>query len=153
MKKSTCLLIGILGLSISSLTLAATQVYKWTDENGVVHYSESPPADAGKVKTTTLTVHGQPVDDDSTPATTPAAAPASSGKPAAKKLTQEQSDAAKAENQAQCDEWKNDISSLNDHGRIRVMGDDGTSKFLSDEEKQKRISDDQESMNKLCGGN
>jgi hypothetical protein len=146
MKKSACLLIGILGLSVSSLALAATQVYKWTDENGIVHYSESPPAD-GKAKTTTLTVHGQPVDDEATPA--PAAAAAGSGQPVAKKKAPA-SDAAVAENKAQCDEWRNDIASLNEHGRVRVMQDDGTSKFLSDDEKQKRVSDDQQSLDRLC---
>ena len=41
----------LLSLALSPLAVAA-QVYKWVDEKGVTHYSESPPPDgkAGKIE-------------------------------------------------------------------------------------------------------
>ena len=44
--------------------LAATEVYRWVDENGVVHFSDTRPAASGK-PVETVTVDGsQPADYD-----------------------------------------------------------------------------------------
>jgi len=47
----TWLCAGMLSLFILfPWSAQATEIYKWTDENGVVHISETPPPDAAKRK-------------------------------------------------------------------------------------------------------
>lgn len=49
MRRSLFTLISLAGL-LSPALLAGATVYKWVDENGVVHYSDQPHADAQKVQ-------------------------------------------------------------------------------------------------------
>src|ERR1700745_1905600 len=46
---------------LCSLALAGATVYRWTDENGVVHYSDQPHANAAKM-------HVNPAPADPAPA-------------------------------------------------------------------------------------
>ncbi|HEY2629408.1 MAG TPA: DUF4124 domain-containing protein [Usitatibacter sp.] len=78
-------LIAFLALASLSLGVAAQQIYKWTDEKGVAHYSENPPPNVKAVKS------GIRAD-------TPAPAPMSPGD-AAKKA---QDDKVAAQHKAAC---------------------------------------------------
>jgi hypothetical protein len=49
MRRPLFTLISPAALLAASLAMAATTIYKWTDENGVVHYSDQPHANAQKV--------------------------------------------------------------------------------------------------------
>jgi hypothetical protein len=61
----------------ASLTLAATTVYKWVDENGVIHYSDQPHANAEKVRVKDPQTYKEsaPLDTSAAAAHTPAGAP------------------------------------------------------------------------------
>ena len=41
--------------------------------------------------------------------------------------------------QENCDNAKANLKTMEDHARIRVMGDDGKFRYLSDEEKQQQL--------------
>jgi len=50
MRRLLFTLIPLIGLAALAATATAATVYKWVDENGVVHYSDQPHADAQKVQ-------------------------------------------------------------------------------------------------------
>jgi hypothetical protein len=50
MRRLLFTLIPLIGLAALAATATAATVYKWVDENGVVHYSDQPHADAKKVQ-------------------------------------------------------------------------------------------------------
>jgi len=57
------LLIFALGIILafgSASVLAQQKVYKWVDEEGVVHFSETPPSDSESVEAETLTTAKSP---------------------------------------------------------------------------------------------
>lgn len=80
--------------ALSVPAVLASQIYKWRDAQGQVHYSESPPAGvpAEKLNVETTSGHSQP------PASTPAAKPAP---PPAKPGNQADNGKGKTESAAQ----------------------------------------------------
>jgi hypothetical protein len=64
-------------LTIASTSGQAQQtVYKWVDEDGVVHFSDAPPDGAGAGETETITTDKAPPVPAAQPVTKPAATPA-----------------------------------------------------------------------------
>ena len=68
-------------LAASLPALAATQVYSWTDANGVKHFSDSPPP--ASVNAQRLKVRGSLTSETQTPAEPPPAAATDPAKPPA----------------------------------------------------------------------
>lgn len=64
------LLLVLLAASLPALA-SSTQVYSWTDANGVKHFSDSPPP--ASVNAQKLKVRGSVTSEDQTPAPAPAA--------------------------------------------------------------------------------
>ena len=60
----------------ASLALAATTVYKWVDEQGVIHYSDQPHANAEKVRVKDPQTYRESAPQDTAAAGTPTAAAA-----------------------------------------------------------------------------
>ena len=59
--KESLTAILIIGLLASSASVSAQQkVYKWVDEEGVVHYSEEPPGESPKAEVETFTTDPAP---------------------------------------------------------------------------------------------
>jgi hypothetical protein len=108
---------------------AVGEVYKWTDENGVVHYTDSPPE--GKPFTT------KEVKAASAPAPAPEAgetpeAPAATGTPPA--------EAAKTPAQRNCDIARKNLENLNAHENITAdRNNDGVQEPLTAEERATEI--------------
>ncbi len=147
---------NITKLTVSAVALLLTvaggnvqaEIYKWTDKQGVQHYSEQPPASSNyeKVK----------------PSYAPAATP-----PAAQPKDQPQSDSKKADpdraeqeqkfkeeaarvRQQNCETVQQRLADLESSPRITIKDTDGTLKRLSDDERQAKITDTQELIKKYC---
>jgi hypothetical protein len=149
-----------LALCLLALT-AWADLYKWTDEDGKVHYSDQPPPSNIK-KTETIKPDKQPA---------PAAAPASNAaKPAAPKSAAElemefrkrrlqaaEAD-AKAQKDAQADEEKkrnckraqDQVSSMQNGGRITRYGPNGEQIFLTDQEIAKELGEAKKAADSWC---
>ena len=137
-----------LTLALCLLALpAAAELYKWTDENGKVHYSDQPPPASVK-KSETIKA---PKPQVAAPApTTPGAKPATGGPKTAaeqemefrkRRLETAEAD-AKAQKEAQaaadkkrtCDQATAQVTALERGGRVTKPGPNGEQNYLSDQE-------------------
>lgn len=118
--------------------LPASGVYKWIDDEGVVHYGAQPPLGA---KTTRMKVSSggsvgaaqsaaEDGKDSEDADSTPAEEPAGNDQQAA----HDPQAAAAA-----CADAKRNLDVLETHGRIRERDNDGNITVLTDEQKQDRI--------------
>jgi hypothetical protein len=124
------------------MPLAHAQVYKWTDPNGTVHYSETPPAEGtkfNKVKTS------GGVDPIAPPApAAPAAAASTAHAPAPAPI------ADTPENRhALCDSLKSNLAALQGSGPVVVQQGD-KSAALDDAQRKERTAIDQGQYQQYC---
>jgi hypothetical protein len=151
MMKPAGLLACVLSLGLCGTAAhAATQVYKWVDNDGTVHYSaEPPPADA-KSKSVMVVHSGIPIDGG-------ASAPASAGTPAATAGSSKGREKANAEdekvaaaNKALCPQWKLELQTLSSVSRLRTSDENGELHYMSEEEKNARVANDQNQIEQYC---
>ncbi|UZE95590.1 DUF4124 domain-containing protein [Alkalimarinus alittae] len=143
MKPRHALLIAsaILTFSLATNHSHATNVYKWTDDNGVIHYGDKRPEGA---KTETLRVESR----SSAPRTSPI------DQLDTIKEQQEKEDLAKQEQQAgdkvkeqqklRCSQAKNNLQTIENNSRIRIE-ENGELRYMTPEE----INAKKEEMNKI----
>ena len=128
---------------------AAAQIYKWTDANGQVHFSQNPPA-SGAYKDVT--------PDLPPPTVTPHV---DSLRKAAESYAQQDADAqkqrtamlkAKADNAERCAKARERVRFLDEHPahRLYKTGDDGQPARLTDEDYQQQVGDAQAAAAKYC---
>ena len=58
--RDTFLALGMILMIVCGSVYAQQKVYKWVDEDGVVHYSQEPPSESPDVKVETLTTDPAP---------------------------------------------------------------------------------------------
>lgn len=110
-------------LVFATQAFAAGEVYKWTDEKGVVHYTETPPPDRDFEKKKV----------DAAPAATPEAAAA----PAPAAAPQDGSQAAAPESpiQSNCATARTNVDQLERNKDVRVdLNGDGQAEILTEEQ-------------------
>ncbi len=143
MKHPLLLLLFVSGLA------SAAGIQKWIDEDGVVHYGDTPP----------LRVQAEPVS-----VTRP---PSNPGKP----LPRLNLDGDKAKTTAQagagdtpeptkfdpkkdaqriCDRARNDLDIINRSTRVKLKQADGTERYMTDEEIKQRREKSQKLIEKYC---
>ncbi len=147
MKRNTLVLLAtILATALAATAGGAERVYKWTDENGVVHYAASPPVDRGAERVTL---------PDYTPPSTPAAeeavpAAAESG-PVYAQAEPPDNSAIEAENQRRlCDKGRNMLAQLEPRPRVYRVDEDGNQVYLSDQERLDLIEEARQLMAENC---
>lgn len=154
-------MIRIAPLALCLLVLPAwADLYKWTDENGKVHYSDQPPPTTIK-KTETIKPEKHPAQ---------AAAPTGDAKPAGPKSAAEQEmdfkkrrlQAAEAEAKAQkdaqaeeekkrnCKRAQDQVAAMQRGGRITRYGPNGEQEFLNDAEIAKGLVEAQKTADSWC---
>ncbi len=133
---------------IFSASLNAGSIHKWVDEDGNVHYGDSPP-----VSVTTKQVR---VTD----------APSDPGKALPRLGTDEDSDSSSVSNSAAdepdpstlpedqakiaCDEAKKDLKTIKSSNRIKLKSADGSVRYLTTEEITERRENAEEEIEKFC---
>jgi hypothetical protein len=142
----TILLPALLNLCILQLSHAG--VYKWTDENGLVHYGEEPGSiDAEKIpirqnETTTR----RPVNEADVEIITK-----SKDKKTEKTASApEEPVIPKKEKQRLCQEGKNDYATISGRGRMREINKKGEYIYLTEEQRQQRLAAAKEKQRKYC---
>ena len=119
------------------------QVYKWTDANGVLHFSDAPPPSDTKNVQSLRLVGGT---SSETPAADANAAPADDkSKPAAPVAADSADTRAK-----DCEQAKRNLALLQSNYSVSELGPDGKVKPIDDKERAGRIAGVNERIAQLC---
>lgn len=132
---------------LASMSLNAGSIRKWVDEEGNVHYGDSPPATA---KTEGVRVQSAPSnpgkalprlgssgDSDSSDGDATDTAAGSNEVP---------SDQAKIA----CDNAREDLNVINNSARIKMKSGDGTTRYMTTEEIEERKSQSEADIKRFC---
>lgn len=159
--KMTSTLAALLATFLLAGTVEAAQFYKWTDEQGVTHYSEEPPpASASKsseVKVRTRLPSGAQeaqqkaaAEKSGTAASKDAGADKKNGKTAPAKATEEKK--STEQYAEKCKTLRANLEAMQNHGRVKASGADGEVRVLTDEEKNQRMDETQREIKAFCEG-
>ncbi len=148
------LIVAALLGSLLAAPVMAAQFYKWTDEKGATHYSESPPpatakgATEIKVQTRTPSGSGSAVESLQKQRET-------TRKNLSEKTKAGATDAAatkvdKSEYAERCKQYRSNLEAMESHGRVSEMSSKGEKRFLTDEEKNKRMDETRRQIKAFC---
>lgn len=115
--------LSVLLLLLCSGPLMASAVYKWTDKNGRVHYSDKPVHNAEKVKAKTGT-----------------AAPANP-----------EAETERAKREAECKQQREQLDVYQSAARLVERDNLGNEREYTAEDKQRLIQRTQEKIKAVCG--
>ncbi|MFN7097197.1 MAG: DUF4124 domain-containing protein [Gammaproteobacteria bacterium] len=142
-KRFLCLLIILIACSA-----AAAEVYKWTDANGVVHYSDTPgnnDVQIVELPNYPAVVSNVPAEQTSMPSTI------SAQSPTATPQEQQQAIAQQKQQEAYCEQAKANLGLLQETGRrVYTVSTDGQYHYFNDTERQAEIKKTQEQIKELC---
>lgn len=166
--KKTIGLAAAIALALSATPALAAKFYKWTDANGVTHYSADPPPAEAKTKASEVRVKSrrsaeEPVAEGGSPGQngTPVAAPGGTapakGKEAGKSRDEagdkekDKKPAAASDRYAEkCKQLRSNLQAMEEHGRVKEADDKGNVRVLTDEEKQERLDATQRQIKAFC---
>jgi hypothetical protein len=157
-----------IGLVYACSSMAATEVYTWTDDNGVVHYGDSPP-EAGESKKINVeeayrpgTAGAYPGDDDKQPPSPPQAgedAREEAGESVHSAAEQRREKIAKdrkerreeqAETARMCERHRKRLEQMEPARRVFYTNEQGESVRMDDNQRIALIEEDKEYIQKNC---
>lgn len=123
---------------------AAPTIYKWIDDDGVVHYSEDPPADVDyqRVSTSVPATSGSD-DSDTGPDSDEDEPDAQTDQPEAQEGPDPEVVAER------CEQARSNLQLLQENTRL-MTNDRGSERRLTREERQERIDNLQEFIDEWC---
>jgi len=132
-------------------SLHADEVYKWVDEQGITHYEERAPANKDYSKVTTYGVAPADAEKakqrlDQQRADKKSADEKGVNYAEQKKISDEQA-RVRAEN---CKGAQNNLKTIQENARVRILGEDGEFRYLSEEERQQQIDTAKEVITSNC---
>lgn len=140
-------------LVLAALLLAAQPVaaaiYKWVDEQGNVHYSQTPPLDR---EAQTLSAPPPPGDGRGSAQSLKEKMEAFDERQEAReKSAQErkQAEDEAARRQALCEQARANLQTLTSRGQVRILEGE-TTRMLSEEERQAEIAKAREQIDQFC---
>jgi len=142
-----------LALSIASIgTLSATEIYKWTDEEGIVNFVDSPTGAAGEIH---VSIRSRPTDPARVEAQVQAEADAQTLKAEEKANapqgpTQEELLAEAREQQEQCNKYTNRQVQFTNNRRIYRMDENGERVYYDEEEMAAARSNVDDLVERYC---
>lgn len=124
-------------------------MYSWTDENGVVHFSDVKPA-GQQVQEQQI-----PVDDAPADSNPYAQAPADGASVAEQKRQQiaakrKAAEADQAMKSAQCSSWKSEVERLEPNRRVYFTNDQGETERMDDVVRTDRVAELKSMISKNC---
>ncbi len=145
--KRTAVTVLMAAVCCFALSSQAATLYKWIDENGVMHFSEHPPAGVANVeKVRNHTARGNSPVQYNAPSTQSESA-------------EEQTINTEAGQQrdptiqkARCETARKNLDSLSTFVRIREKDENGELRFLSEEEVAERRKTFKDIVEKECSG-
>lgn len=141
----------VLVVSMSVMFAAQAKMYKWVDEDGVTHYTQTPPP--GDIESKTIT-----------PRTGPEPKPADKKENTIGKIQKDKDDKKKAETESDdglsdaeyeaqvkqaCESARKSYQSFQ-RPRVNIQNKDGSYRVAGEEERQAGLKRAQEAINKYC---
>ena len=145
----------VLLTSIIVASAAHAEIYKWTDKDGGVHFSERPPA-GSKYEVVNPHYREPQTPPESQQPSGEANGGSSNDQKSAdqQKLQQQQEQQRKAENekilQQNCLTAKSRLEKLQSAARIKLKKPDGTVVQLTEEERQAQVDEAQAAIKEYC---
>lgn len=135
-------LISTIGVPSS---MAAKNYYKWTDADGVTHYSAQKPhnKESEKISVKTGLPTATSTDGNKIEAKTTESKPAPS-------IPKKDNENARAKDPERCTAATERLKTLTDYDRVRVIGEDGEARILSKEEKSEKTAEAQKAIDEDC---
>ena len=135
----------ICALLLICLPLHAGTIKKWVDEDGNVHYGDSPPVSAKTENVRVLSAPSNP--GKALPRLNNGNAEggesAGGGGDASNRVPADQAKAA-------CDAAQEDLQVINSSSRIRLKSPDGTTRYMSTDEIEQRKSQAEADVKQFC---
>ncbi|MEX2515563.1 MAG: DUF4124 domain-containing protein [Gammaproteobacteria bacterium] len=141
------ILLAVLSLSASAVS---AEIYKWTDEDGVTHYGQKPPAEQAAESfrlPSSVSSQSQPADESEAAEELKESEDTSGQTEAEKRVNKQKEIQAKKQN---CENARKALENLKNRPRIQYINDEGERAFFTDEERQKRINEAQDIANRNC---
>lgn len=135
----------LLAASVACLTLsganllAADEVYKWVDDNGVTHYQAHPPKNRKNELIMTKTGHSAPSKYGSRRTTSDTANNSTSNEEIASRKSPER-----------CAKARKNLEVLENNNRVRITEENGEKRYLSPEEMVRRKQTAQVVIGQAC---
>lgn len=149
-----CLALGLAGLVAVQAALAQDgTMYSWTDENGVVHFSDQAPADRD--------VQAQALPESPPPGSVNPlesdAAPAADAQPSAAQQRRDQiaqrareNKERQAQNQAQCAAWQAELEQIEPNRRVFFTNEEGETERVDDVVRTDRVAELRRLISENC---
>lgn len=132
MKRAIPALLGTTLALTAAVSTGAERVYKWTDADGVIHFSANPPPE-GPVERVTLPAYTPPTPPPEPEAKEPAARPG--GPLYAEAEPPDNTAVEEANRKKRCDKGRNMIAQIEPRPRVYRFDEDGNQVYLSDQER------------------
>jgi hypothetical protein len=139
MQKNIIQLICPLALVLCTFSSVAGDFYKWEDENGVTHYTSTPPKDAENTKVRTYNTKGSPVS---------ATTAKTEDKTKTTSIPTAVSEAPKKDPE-RCKLARKNLETLKQHARVRIE-ENGKLRYLSEKEHAQKMDDAQKTIKDNC---
>lgn len=146
----TLLSIPLLAIALTT-SVHASEVFKWVDDDGVTHYGERAPKDKdySMIKTYGEVPSGaeeakQRLEQQRTDKK---AGDKKKIDYAEQKKAADQQAMIRAEN---CKGAQNNLKTIQENARVRLLGEDGEFRYLSEEERQNQINNAKEMITANC---
>jgi hypothetical protein len=156
----------LVGTAVPAAVHAAESVYRWVDENGVVNYSERPPAPGqgerigrdrpmgvDPRRNAFLEPQRDTVSTPAVPSPTAPAPPNVQDDPRYAELEAERlarAEAIEEDRQRKCEQFRLAFDRLTATDRIRIQDADGNQRIIGEDERQGRIERAQEGIVRFC---
>lgn len=125
--------------------VAADEVYRWVDDEGVTHFSAQPPKNRQSDRMNTKTGHSDPIDYRGR---------FSASDPEEGEEGESDNEApgpsAEADMREACQTARQNLQKLERGGRIAETADDGTRRYLTEEQREARMERAREAIEKTC---
>ena len=151
---------GIIGLMLlSACSCMAGTIYQWVDAQGVPHFSDSAPNNAAGKDVQKLEIHAAPSSDASSEIKQlnkeqdqqAQADSKDAARAAAAAKAKARADAAAKDNIERCRQLREDLTVMNEHGRVREMDPKtGQAVILSEDDKEARMKEIQKQISAFC---
>lgn len=140
----------VITLSLVISFNVSAEVYKWVDENGNTHYSQSPPTSDAEVKKIDINTKHDAADAQEKVSKQTEKADALREERITKAEEKAKLEQEKKAQQEKCDQAKNALASYTGNPRLLTEADDGGQRKLNEEERQQRILESKKAVNDFC---